>query len=77
MSNKTFDLLRFIAELILPLSTFIAGLTEKWGFAYGFEIAGTLVVLDAFMGAVVIAARKVYKKKIEQAIEDATEETDE
>lgn len=69
MSNKTFDLLRFIAELILPLSTFIAGLTEKWGFAYGFEIAGTLVVLDAFMGAVVIAARKVYKKKQEQTAE--------
>lgn len=70
MSNKTFDFLRFIAELILPLSTFIAGLTEKWGFAYGYEIAGTLVVLDAFMGAVIIALRKIYNKKNEQATED-------
>ena len=77
MSNKTFDLLRFIAELILPLAALISGLTETWGFAYGMEIAGTLVLLDAFMGAVIIAARKVYQKKIVQAIENAEEEADE
>lgn len=77
MSNKTFDLIRFIAELILPLSALISGLSETWGFAYGMEIAGTLVLLDAFAGAVVIAARKIYKKKIEQAIEAADDEADE
>ncbi len=77
MSNKTFDLLRLIAELILPFSALISGLTETWGFAYGVEIAATLVLLDAFMGAVIVALRKIYKKKIEQAIEDATDETDE
>lgn len=69
MSNKTFDLIRFIAELILPFSALISGLTETWGFAYGVEIAATLVLLDAFMGAVIIALRKIYNKKQEQAAE--------
>ena len=62
MSNKIFDIIRFIAELILPLSALISGLAETWGFAYGIEIAGTLVLLDAFMGAFIGIARKIYNK---------------
>lgn len=65
MSNKVFDIIRFIAELILPLSALVSGLAETWGFAYGVEIAATLVLLDAFAGAVVIILRKIYKKNNE------------
>ena len=63
MNDKTFDLIRFLAELVLPLSALIAGLSEIFGFALGVEIAAALVVLDTFMGAVVVAARKIYNKK--------------
>ena len=62
MSNKTFDIIRFIAELILPLSALISGLAETWGFAWGFEIAATLVLLDTFAGAFIGIARKIYNK---------------
>ena len=62
MSNKTFDIIRFIAELILPISALISGLSETWGFAYGMEIAATLVLLDTFAGAFVGIARKIYNK---------------
>ena len=66
MSNKVFDIIRFIAELILPLSALISGLAETWGFAYGVEIAGTLVLLDAFMGAFIEIARRIYNNRKEQ-----------
>lgn len=60
MSNRAFDIIRFIAELILPLSALISGLAETWGFSWGFEIAATLVLLDTFAGAFVGIARKIY-----------------
>lgn len=62
MSNKTFDIIRFIAELILPLSALISGLSETWGFAWGIEVAATLVLLDTFAGAFIGIARKIYNK---------------
>lgn len=62
MSNKTFDIIRFIAELILPLSALISGLAETWGFAWGIEVAATLVLLDTFAGAFIGIARKIYNK---------------
>lgn len=65
MSNKAFDIIRFIAELILPLSALIAGLSEVFGFSLGTEIAAALVLLDTFAGAVIIALRKVYNKNLE------------
>ena len=60
MSDKTFDAIRLVAELILPISALI---TEVWGFAYGVEIAATLVLLDTFAGVFVEVLRKIYKKK--------------
>lgn len=65
MSNKTFDIIRFIAELILPLSALISGLSETWGFAWGIEVAATLVLLDTFAGAFIGIARKIYNKNNE------------
>lgn len=62
MSNKTFDTIRIIAELILPLSALISGLAETWGFAWGIEVAATLVLLDTFAGAFIGIARKIYNK---------------
>ena len=60
MSNKTYDILKFIAQLILPLASFISALAEIWGFAYGVEIAATLTALDTFAGFVLRAASKKY-----------------
>lgn len=63
MSNKTFDIIRLIAELILPISALVSGLSEIFGFTLGMEIAAALVVVDTFMGAFVEVARKIYNNK--------------
>ena len=62
MSNRMFDTLRFLEAIIMPLVTFLTGLTEIWGFAYGMEITATLALCNALCGALIEAARKLYNE---------------
>ena len=53
MSNKTYDILKYIAQVILPaLGTLYFALAQIWGFPYGEEIVGTVTAVDAFLGVV-------------------------
>ena len=63
MSNKTFDTLRFIQSMIVPLATFVSILSERWGFAYGVEIAFALTAFDTFFGILVENWRKSYNEE--------------
>ena len=52
MSNKVYDVLKWLAILCLPsLATFIRIVFAVWGLPYGEEIASTIMALDAFLGA--------------------------
>lgn len=71
MSNKAFDALRFVAEIILPaLGALYAALAHIWGWPYAEAIVGTIAAVDTFLGALVIGLRKAYNKKEEQNGED-------
>ena len=51
-NNKTYDVLKYIALVVLPaLGALYFGLSKIWGFPYGEEIVGTISVLDTFLGA--------------------------
>ena len=53
MSNKTYDVLKYIAQIILPaLGALYFGLAKIWSFPYATEIVGTISVVDAFLGAI-------------------------
>lgn len=52
MSNKTYDILKIVALIILPLSELIAALANIWGLPYGPQITATLIAIDAFLGSV-------------------------
>ena len=60
MKNKTYDILKFIALLVLPISEFIGSLSSIWGFQYGQQIVATLVALDVLLGYIVKAASDAY-----------------
>lgn len=63
MSNKTYDILKFIAQIVLPaLGALYFGLAQIWGFPYGDEIVGTISVVDAFLGAVLGISTAQYNK---------------
>ena len=74
MSNRAFDLLRLIGELILPaLATLYAALGAIWGWPYIEAIVGTIAAVTAFIGALVTGLRRVYNKKEENNEEDLPE----
>lgn len=53
MSNKTYDILKYIAQIVLPaLGTLYFALAQIWGFPYGEAVVGTITAVDAFLGAV-------------------------
>lgn len=64
MSDKTYDTLRFIAEIVLPaFGTLYFALAGIWGLPYGEQVVGTVTALDAFLGAIVKTSRDSYYRR--------------
>ena len=69
MSNKVYDILKFIAQILLPaLGTLYFALAKIWGVPYAAEIVGTISAVDAFLGALLGISTANYNK--EQAAQD-------
>jgi len=63
MSNETYDILKFIAQIVLPaLGTLYFALAGIWGLPYGEQIVGTVTAVDAFLGAVLKISTDAYIK---------------
>lgn len=66
MSNKTYDILKWIALVMLPAaSALYFGLSHVWGLPYGEEIVGTISVIDTFLGALLGISNMNYNKQNE------------
>ena len=53
MNNKVYDVLKFIAQIVLPaLATLYFGLAQIWSLPYAEAIVGTFAVVDAFLGTI-------------------------
>lgn len=68
MSNKLYDVLKYIQQIVLPaLGTLYAALSGIWGFPFGEQIVGTIVAVDAFLGALLrISSNAYYKEKADE-----------
>lgn len=68
MSNQTYDVLKYIAQIVLPaLGTLYFALTKIWNFPYGAEIVGTISAIDAFLGALLkLSSDQYYKKEVKE-----------
>ena len=61
MSNRTYDILKYIAQIVLPaLGTLYFALAKIWQFPYGAEIVGTITAVDAFLGALLKISTNQY-----------------
>lgn len=66
MSNKTYDVLKWIAMVVIPaLGTLYFALAGIWGLPYGEQVVGTLTAIDAFLGMTIGISSAQYKKNIE------------
>ena len=78
MSNKVYDVLKYIAQIVIPaVSTLYFALAGIWGLPYGEQIVGTLAAVDAFLGAgLKLSSNKYYANQIAEPVEENHEPTD-
>lgn len=63
MSNKVYDVLKWIAMYLLPaLGTLYFALSGIWGLPYGEEIVGTVTAVDTCLGVILGISSAQYKK---------------
>ena len=64
MTNKVYDILKYIAQIILPaLGTLYFALAGIWHFPYGEEIVGTITAVDTFLGVLLGLSAAKYNKE--------------
>lgn len=63
ISNKVYDVLKWIAQYLLPaLGTLYFALSTIWSFPYGEQVVGTITAIDAFLGAILGLSSATYYK---------------
>lgn len=63
MNNKTYDILKFIAMIVLPaLATLVIAICKIWGLPYGAEIGATITAIATFMGAILQISSNTYSQ---------------
>jgi hypothetical protein len=64
MSNKTYDILKWIALTVLPaVATLYYALSGIWGLPYGGQVVATITAIDTFLGTLLGISSIQYKKK--------------
>lgn len=65
MSNKTYDILRYVAQILIPaVATLYFTLAQIWGLPYGEQIVGTLTAVDTFLGICLGISTAKYNEEI-------------
>lgn len=63
LNNNTYDILKFIAQIVLPAAgTLYFALAKIWGLPYGTEIVGTITAVDTFVGTLLGISTSQYNK---------------
>lgn len=64
MSNKLYDILKWVALVCLPaLASLYIGLGQFWAIPYPEQIAGTIMLIDTFLGTILGISSINYAKK--------------
>lgn len=64
MSNKVYDILKYVAQIVLPaLATLYIALASLWGWGYMEQIVGTLTAIDTFLGVILKSLKSKYDKE--------------
>lgn len=66
LSNRAYDVLKWVCIIVLPaLATLYRGVGTIWSLPYVEEIPQTIIVIDAFLGALLGVSTIQYNKNNE------------
>ncbi|MCD8155164.1 MAG: phage holin [Clostridiales bacterium] len=75
LSNKTYDVLKWIAQYLLPaLGTLYFALSGIWGLPYGEQVVGTVTAVDTFLGVILGLSSSSYNARDQDDV-DAGDDT--
>ena len=64
MKNKTYDILKKIALVVLPaIATLVITIFEIWNIPYGEQIGATITAIDTALGIILGISTYKYNKK--------------
>lgn len=64
MSNKTYDILKFVALEVLPgLATLYFTLSQIWGWMYAEQVVGSMAAVNTFLGIFLGYSSFKYKRQ--------------
>lgn len=67
MSNKTYDILKWIAMYLLPAAgTLYFALASIWNLPYGEQVVGTITAVDTFLGVLLGISTSQYNKSVDE-----------
>lgn len=65
MKNKTYNILKRVALIVLPaLATFYGSIGKIWGLPFTEQIVLTITAMDTFLGAVLGVSSAKYNKEV-------------
>lgn len=68
MSDKTYDVLKYIAQYVLPAAgTLYFALAGIWGLPYSEQVVGTVTAIDTFIGVMLGLTKSSYEKESEKS----------
>lgn len=77
MTNKAYDILKYIVTIGLPaVTTLWLTLASIWGFPYAEPIGATLGAITVFLGAIIGISSAKYKALLSKPCEDVREGTE-
>jgi hypothetical protein len=62
LSNRVYELLKWVSLLCVPTVTLITSVSETLGFQHGAEVAAVVSALGVFAGAVIKISTDAYYK---------------
>lgn len=75
MSNKLYDILKYVAQIILPAcATLYFALAGIWNLPYREEVVGTITAIDTFLGVILGISSANYKRNEALNVISDTEE---
>lgn len=64
MSNKTYDILKWIAQILLPgIGTLYFALAGIWNLPMAEQVVGTITAIDTFLGVLLGISTANYNSK--------------
>lgn len=75
MTQKTYDLLKFLGQIVGYVAIFASALSEIWGFRFGAEIAASIAAAGVLVNSIVRSSAEVFWS--EHSITPTEEDDDE